>query len=368
MGDDFKNIISNFRIYGDFLGARHYGSGHINTTFKITMNQAGTEVAYILQRINTNIFKDPIGLLNNIELVTNHQKKYYSESSESSRNSLTLLKTWENQSYFLDDKGIYWRVYLFISDAVTHQKMKNAKIAFQTGNSFGLFQKSIMDLEPKNLSVTIPNFHNTIKRFDFFEQSVNENKSGRIKDISEEIDFLVHRKNKASLLLDMLKNKEIPERIVHNDTKLNNIMFDKHTDKPVCVIDLDTVMPGVLAYDFGDMVRIGASSAIEDETNLEKVYINYDYFEALLDGYISATKDYITNNEIVSLLYGCYVILYEMALRFLSDHINGDIYFSIHRENHNLDRTRNQIHLLKSLENNWDKMATKVNTYLKREV
>ncbi len=354
---DIKEIMSHFRVYGDYVKSDGLGNGHINTTFKVLLNQGGTIVPYALQKINTSIFKNPCKLTDNIVEITNYQKEYYKKFRDVTRRCLTPIQTFEGKYYFVDTKGQYWRVFFCIESAVSYDIVRDAKAAYDTARAFGEFQKSLFGLKSASLAETIPDFHNTPKRLEALEKAVKLDTASRCKEVEREIDFIFERSSKSASLIEMNKKGIIPERIVHNDTKLNNILFDIQTDEPVCVLDLDLVMPGFSAYDFGDMVRTMTTSVAEDEVDCSKVKMDFNTFEAIAEGFLSSARGFLTNGEIESLPYGGYVITLEQSIRFLSDYLNGDTYYKIHRPKHNLDRARTQLALIASIEHQWDKMC-----------
>ncbi|MCP4179930.1 MAG: aminoglycoside phosphotransferase family protein [bacterium] len=353
----FKKIMSKFNIYGDYVKTDPFGKGHINYTYKVLYNQSGSIVPYILQKINTDIFPDPHAVTENIKLVTDHQKKYYKDHHDSSRRHLTPVKSKAHKYLFEEDNGDCWRVFFCIESAVTYEIMRDREAAYKAAKAFGEFQKTLLDLPGEELKVVIPDFHNTPKRFEALDKAIENDVADRVKDVQDEINFVMDRRKDAGVLVDMYEKGKIPERIVHNDTKLNNIMFDIHSDEPICVIDLDIVMPGFMAYDFGDMVRTATSPAEEDEKDISKVTMQFPIFKSLVKGFLETLGDSMSHDEKKSLVYGAYIIALEMIVRFLSDHINNDIYFRVHREGHNLDRARTQIALLKSIEQQWEKMC-----------
>lgn len=347
---NLKEVSANFNIAGDFISAAPYGSGHINDTFATIFSQGGREVRYIMQRINHNIFKNPPALMDNIDRVTSHLHGKLSSSGEASRRALSLIKGRNGLSYYLDKEGNHWRTYIFVENAKTYDIIETPEQAFQAAKAFGEFQKHLVDLPGKRLSETIPDFHNTPKRFEAFEKALASDSFNRAKSARAEIEFAISRKNVGTLLLNLSKEGKIPERITHNDTKLNNVLLDDKTGEAVCVIDLDTVMPGLALYDFGDLVRTSTSPAAEDEKDLGKVKIQMHMYRALVEGYLSTAKDFLTKTEIANLAFSGKLITLEIGLRFLTDYLSGDTYFKVHREGHNLDRCRTQFKLVSLIE------------------
>ena len=348
---DLNNVFNNFQIYGDFVSAVPYGSGHINDTFLLKVKQGGHLVKYIVQRLNNVAFPDPLGLMDNIQRITDHLQKKLKAAGDpdASRKSMSVLLTNDGKNCFVEN-GNYWRCYLFVENAVGHDIILNTAQAFEAAKAFGDFQKLLVDLPGERLVETIPNFHNTPKRFERFEQVLAEDKLGLAKNVQAEVDFILSRKDVAYKLLDLNAQGLIPERITHNDTKLNNVLLDKDTEKATCVIDLDTSMPGLALYDFGDMIRTSTSPAAEDEKDLSKVQVQMDMFEALVQGYLSTAAEFLTPTEKDNLAFSGILLTLECSIRFLTDYLEGDVYFRVHHDGHNLDRCRTQHALILRLE------------------
>ncbi len=344
MKHDVRLVASRFQIHGAFQEAAPYGSGHINDTYCAVFDQAGTLVRYILQRINHNVFKNPVALMENIQRVT--ERLAGKGGRDSSRRVLTLLPTRTGDCCHRDEQGNYWRTYLFIEKARTYDAAESAKQAFQAAQAFGRFQKLLSDLPAPRLHDTIPDFHHTPKRFAALEKAIAEDIVNRAKLAKPDIEFALRRKEMCGVLLDA----NLPERVTHNDTKFNNVMLDDTTGEGICVIDLDTVMPGLALYDFGDMVRTTTSPTKEDERDLSKVQMQFPMFEALARGYLSAAGEFLTPAEKRFLPFAGKLITFEIGIRFLTDFLAGDTYFKVHREGHNLDRWRTQLKLVESIE------------------
>lgn len=357
---DLKSVTEKFAIYGDFVSGAPYGSGHINDTYRVVINQGGTEVHYIYQRINHLIFKNPPALMDNIERVTEHIYKNLADTPNKTRETLFLIKTHDGKSYCTDCDGNYWRVYIFIENATTYDIVETTEQAFKVAQAFGQFQNKLVDLPGGRLNETILDFHNTPKRLELLETAIATDVMDRVKEVKQEIDFVLQRKPETSRLIDLSRTGQIAERITHNDTKLNNVMIDDDSGEGICVIDLDTVMPGLVHYDFGDMVRTTTSPAAEDEQDLSKVIMRFDMFEALLRGYLSTAK-FLTPTELEYLPFSGKLITLEIGIRFLTDYLQGDIYFKTHRDGHNLDRCRTQFKLVESIEAQMDKMVQLLN-------
>lgn len=348
---EIRKLCSAFQIPGDFVTAEPYGSGHINDTFAVAFDQAGSRIRYILQRINTSIFRDPVQLMENIRRVTEH----LSSKAGDSRSTLTLVSALDGKTWFCDADGSYWRVYLFIEHAKSYDVLRTGEQAYEAARAFGRFQADLVDL-PGRLVETIPDFHNTPKRITDLEEAVRADVCGRVKTAEPEIEFVLSRKGEAETLIRLNREGAIPERITHNDTKLNNVLIDSVTGLGKCVIDLDTVMPGLVHYDFGDMVRTGTSPAAEDERDLSKVTMRFPMFEALLRGYCSSAGAFLNPVEFEYLPFSGKLITLEIGTRFLTDYLSGDTYFKTHRAGHNLDRARTQIALVESIEQQMDRM------------
>ncbi len=350
-----RHIASLFALYGDFVSCEPYGSGHINDTFKLVMLQAGRAVDYILQRVNTRVFTRPVELMENIARVTRHQRIKLAGDPDASRKALTLVPTADGKAFALDGADV-WRCYLFIENAQTYDVLKNTSLAYAAAFAFGDFQKSLADLPAPRLHEVIPGFHDTPKRIARLEEMAKLDPMGRLASARAEFDAIMARGDEYGRLIRLGREGAIPERITHNDTKLNNVMLDDATGGAVCVIDLDTVMPGFVHYDFGDMVRTGTSPASEDERDLSKVTMRFDMFEALLRGYLAGSAGMLNAAERENLPFSGKLITLEIGARFLTDYLEGDVYFKIHREGHNLDRCRTQIALARSIEAQYDNM------------
>ncbi len=329
-----------------------YGNGHINDTYI-----AGCDPKYILQRINSNVFKNPPEVMENIAKVCDHlRRKIIAEGGNADRETLTLVKTVDGQNYYKADDDNYFRVYRFIENARSVDIPESPEQYESAAKAFGKFQRLLSDFPANELHETIRDFHNTPKRFEALEAAVREDKCGRAAEVSDEIEFAFKRKNICPLIVDGLADGSIPLRVTHNDTKLNNVMIDNTTNRGLCVIDLDTVMPGSLLYDFGDALRGGAGTAAEDETDLSKVGIDMKLFEAFTRGFCSELADSFTEREIELLATSAIILTYECGIRFLADYLMGDTYFKIHRPKHNLDRARSQFKMVADMESKLDSM------------
>jgi hypothetical protein len=343
----------HFGLGGEFIEGGPYGSGHINDTFAVVYDQAGTRIRYIHQRLNSNVFKNPRAVMENVAVVCRHTAAKLAQSAppgDVSRRSLTLLPTREGDPAWSDDAEDYWRTYYFIEKAATHDLITNATQAFEAARAFGAFQAMLSDLPSEKLHEIIPDFHHTRKRLDVLRQAVKADSHGRAAQVQEEIDFALSRESLANSLLDLAEKGAMPVRITHNDTKLNNVMLDDQSGEGICVIDLDTVMPGLSLYDFGDMVRTATSPAAEDERDLSQVRARPEMFEALARGFLSTAGSFLNEAERSNMITAGKLMTYECGIRFLTDFLSGDTYFKIKREGHNLDRCRTQFQLVRSLD------------------
>jgi Ser/Thr protein kinase RdoA (MazF antagonist) len=365
MKPDFTKIANHFRFDGQFAGVSSYGDGHINDTYAARFrNPGGSLHRYLLQRINTNVFKNPIELMQNIERVTEHlQRKIVAAGGDPTRETLTLIPTTEGGFLYQTVEGDYWRAFLFIEDARTFNNPVNSKHIYSAARTLGIFQKNLADFPAEALHETVPNFHHTQKRFETFIKAVELDSHNRASQVKDEIHFVQSRSDETSILTDLLARGELPLRITHNDTKLNNVLIDDKSGEGICLIDLDTVMPGLSLYDFGEAVRAGAALAAEDETELSKAGFSLEIFEQLARGYLEAAQDFLTPAEIEYLPFAAQLMTFEDGMRFLTDYLSGDVYFKIQREHHNLDRCRTQFRMVLALETRYDEMKTIIRKY-----
>ncbi len=339
----------------------NYGNGHINDTY------LSTDSDYILQRINTNIFTNPENLMENIENVTAFLKDKIKENGgDAERETLTVIKTIDGKNFYECEDGCF-RLYKFVSDTITIEKAESALDLYRAGKGFGKFQAMLDDFDATKLHETIVDFHNTPKRVEALKQAIKDNKANRVDLVKDEIDFVLSREEMAKKVAGEIASGLIPLRVTHNDTKINNILFDAKTREAACVIDLDTVMPGSALYDFGDALRVGASNAAEDETNLDLVSFNEEYFAYFAKGFLEETASLLTQREIELLAFSAKLLTFECGVRFLTDYLNGDTYFKIHREHHNLDRARNQFKLVWDIEQK-EEMLNKIVEDIKKEL
>lgn len=343
-----------------------FGNGHINDTYRITCRQEdGTVRRYILQRMNGDIFKNTKGLMENVVNVTAFlKKKIEAAGGDPMRETLTVIPTKDGENYLVNEDGSSYRMYVFIEDASCLEAVRNAEDFYNSAVSFGNFQRLLADYPAATLCETIPNFHNTVSRLADFKKAAAEDVCGRRKNVEPEIRFVLEREADCHVICDALAKGEIPLRVTHNDTKLNNIMMDNKTGKGICVIDLDTVMPGSALYDYGDSIRFGASTGAEDEQNLDLISCDLELFEVYTKGFIEGCGGSLTEKEIRLLPMGAKLMTLECGMRFLADYLQNDVYFKIHRENHNLDRARTQFKLVADMEAKWEQMTAIVEKYL----
>jgi hypothetical protein len=340
-------VAKAFKAGGEFESAVRYGSGHIHDTYSVRYSEnEGPGAHIILQRINTNIFKNPVAVMENIQRVTTHVGSRLKDAPDADRRVLQVVPTCEEKAWHIDHQERYWRAYRFIEGANTIDEVSSERQAFEAAKAFGGFQRMLADLPGERLAESIPHFHDTPKRFTDFEFAVDADVAGRAKQVRDEIAFAMERRFIAGALVEAA----LPERVTHNDTKLNNVMLDEGTGEGICVIDLDTVMPGLAAYDFGDMVRTMTCPTAEDEQDLSRVEMRFSFFEAVLRGYLAGAGEFLIPSERESLIAGAKVIVFEQGIRFLADYLAGDTYYKVSRAGQNLDRCRTQFRLLESIE------------------
>ncbi len=350
-----EQVLDLFRLNGRPVSCDPYGEGHINLTF-LAVTDTGKR--YILQRLSRAAFHDIPGLMGNVAAVT----EFLAARSPDPRSSLHLIPTLDGRSFCRDSEGEFWRVYDFVEDSLCLQTPETPEDFYQSAVAFGQFQCRLRDFPAETLCETIPNFHNTPDRYRKFHLAVDADASGRLSSVLPEIRFLLEREEKAGTLQRLREGGELPVRVTHNDTKLNNVMLDAVTRKALCVIDLDTVMPGLVAYDFGDSIRFGASTASEDEKDLSRVEMSLDLYETYARGFIPACGG-LTAAELESLPLGAWTMTLENGLRFLTDYLEGDHYYHITRPEHNLDRCRTQLKLVSDMEQKWDPMTAIIRSF-----
>lgn len=356
--ETIENAIAAFQTEGSPRDVRPHGNGHINDTFLVVCEDAGKEKQYILQRMNRSIFQNPPALMENIANVTAYlQKKIAGRGGDPDRETLSVVKTKTGENYFEDSLHNFWRIFPFIDNTFCLEQVENAQDFYDCALAFGNFQRQLADYPAETLHETIPRFHYTPSRFLDFKKAVADDPLGRAISVQPEIDFALAREADTHALTDLLEKGELPLRVTHNDTKLNNILFDSDTRKALCIIDLDTVMPGLSLYDFGDSIRTGANTGAEDETDLSKIGLDLSLFETFTEGFLAGCAGSLTPMEIKMLPMGAKLMTYECGIRFLADYLAGDVYFKIHRENHNLDRARTQFKLVADMEKKWMEMT-----------
>lgn len=362
--DNIFEVLNNFNFSGSYESHIPYGSGHINSTFLVTYKDNGEEKKYIVQRINKNVFSDVDRLMDNIFGVTSYlREKIKASGGDENRETLNFIKTVDGKKYYTAKDGKLYRAYVFVSDSVGYNSADSAELFRQSGIAFGRFQKLLADFPAETLYETLPEFHNTKHRYETeFLPAVEKNAKGRKNTCEEQIKFVNDRSAYCSRFTDMISEGRLPLRVTHNDTKLNNVLFDKNTNKAICVIDLDTVMPGLALYDFGDSIRFGANTAAEDEADLSKVGINLEYFKAYAEGFLSQAGQSLDQAEKDNLAFSALLMTFECAMRFLTDYLNGDTYFKTAYPEHNLVRAKNQLALVADMEKHMDEMKAIINS------
>ncbi len=354
---DIRAISTLFDMRADFLHAHPYGSGHINDTYCATFDQAGLRVRYVVQRINHHVFKEPLKLMENIDRVTRHALAALKAegNSESYRRTLTCIPSVEGKPCAIDAEGNFWRVYPFIEGARGYDQIETDEQAWQAARAFGEFQKLAATLGGERLHETIPDFHHTPRRLEALEAAIARDSAGRVAEVEAEIEFARSHAADCGRVVGLIAEGVIPERVVHNDTKLNNVLLDEVTAEGVCIIDLDTTMPGSVLYDFGDMVRTATPTSFEDDPDPTGAGVRLDRFEALVRGYLSSAT-FLNQAERDNLAFSGKLITVELGIRFLTDYLDGDVYFKIKRQGHNLDRCRSQFAFVRALERNMEAM------------
>jgi len=364
MSDDLAAVPLHFQIDGRLRDVRPYGTGHINRTYCSTFETPAGRRRFVHQQINTRIFRQPDKLMENIRRVTEHlQAKVRAEGGDPAREALTLVPARDGGVVWRDPAGEVWRTYRFIEGARTYDVVEQEDHVRAAGAAFARFQRRLADLPGPRLHETIAHFGDTRARFEQFEAALAADAAGRAAEARADVDFALARRHTAPVLMELLESGRVPERITHYDTKFNNVMIDDATGEGVCVIDLDTVMPGVILYDFGDAVRQTANPAAEDEGDLAKVRLNLGRFELLTRGYLGGAREFLTDVEVDHLAFAARLITFTIGLRFLTDHLSGDVYFRVHRAGHNLDRCRTQFHLVRQMEERADEIDAIINRY-----
>ncbi|NMA42720.1 MAG: aminoglycoside phosphotransferase family protein [Oligosphaeraceae bacterium] len=368
MKHDLSKIAPAFQFNGEFVSAEPWGSGHINDTYRLKIDENGQIVHYIAQRINDKVFPDVPKMMENIERVTEHLRKKLEEipGSDPKRETLNVIRTVDDMPYHVDEDGNYWRAYIFVERAETIDFVSSPQQAYEAAKAFGRFQCLLRDLPGGPLHEVIPDFHHTPKRFEKFLQVLENAAPEKIEAAKTEIAFAKDRKDEIGLVVDKLASGELPLRVTHNDTKINNVMLSNCCGSGVCVIDLDTIMPGSVLYDFGDEVRTSTVNAAEDERDLSKVKFSLEYFNELVRGYLESAAEFLVPAEVELLAYSGRLITFEIGLRFLTDFLEGDVYFKVHREGHNLDRCRTQFEMVRQMEAQKEQMEAIVAEHYKQ--
>ncbi|MBK5201756.1 MAG: phosphotransferase [Spirochaetaceae bacterium] len=358
---DTEELISKFQIKGELIKIKQNNEGHINTTFMSTFNDDGIIKKYTHQKINKFAFKKPDHVMENITNITNHIQSKIKDMKDKEKRCLEVVFTKDNKPYFIDKNGDYFRTYKFIDNVRTYQKIDNCNTAFHLGEAISTFQNQLSDFDCSSLYDTIPNFHDMRMRYKSFKDAIIEDKFNRVKLVKNEIDYLLANEERGYIIIDEFKNNKLPLRVIHNDTKINNVLFNCDGSEALSVIDLDTVMAGTILFDTGDMIRTATSTIEEDDINFQNMSLNLDYFKSLLEGYLSIASEYLTKREKELIVESGRNITQIMAVRFLTDYISGDVYYSISKENHNVDRCRTQIAFMKD----FDKKSDALNQIIK---
>lgn len=344
-----REIAARFAVNGRVAYCERYGCGHINETYLVETDGGAR---YILQKINDTVFQNVPALMENVSAVT----RYLRARTDDPRRAMHLVQTTEGADYLRDEAGGWWRMYDFIENSICLQAAETDEDFYQSAVAFGEFQRELSEFPAHTLHETIAKFHDTRNRYVQFREALNADSLGRAASVQTEIEFALAREKNAGELMRLLEAGELPLRVTHNDTKLNNVLLDRETRKPLCVIDLDTVMPGLAAFDFGDSIRFGASTAAEDETDLGKVEMSLELFETYARGFLEACGSALSPLEKATLPLGAKLMTLECGVRFLTDYLSGDTYFRIHRPNHNIDRCRTQFKLVSDMEKKQNEM------------
>lgn len=355
---DTASLLEKFSIPGTLVATKANHQGHINSTYVCTFNDQGTQTKYTLQRINSVVFPHPEEVMENIMLVTNHIKSKIAGLPDKDQRCLTVISAKDGKPYVIDDEGGYWRAYRYIEHVATYDTISDASKAYQLGEAIGRFQNQLSDFDSQKLHVTIPNFHNMGWRYTQLTEAATKDCKNRLSSVQLEYNFLMENRTRGLSLWEGMESGRFPTRVTHNDTKMNNVLFSEDGTEALCVIDLDTVMPGTILFDTGDMIRTATNTACEDEKDLSKVHCNVELFASLLKGYRSQADRFLTKEESSMLVESGRVTTQIMAVRFLSDYLSGDVYYHIDRPEHNLDRARTQIALMRSMDSEWERLKS----------
>ena len=354
LNDILQQVCRHFKIEDTFLGYETVQMGNVNRTYKVNfLLKDGNPKSFLVQNVNTYAFRDPVGLMENIDKVTEHIR-----AKSPGKTALHFHHTYDRKTYLIDGED-FWRMTNYI-DSVTYNSVKNPEVLRNAGKAFGEFQMQLADFDILQLHETIPGFHNTRQRYENFKKAVREDRAGRAVEVREEIDYLLSVEDLACTLTDLQRSGALPLRVTHNDTKINNVLFSPEAHEAMIVIDLDTVMPGLIGHDFGDAIRFAANYVEEDCREYDKVGVNMGVFQAFAEGFLSMTASTMTQKEVETLALSCFVLTAELATRFLADYLDGDLYFKTNAPDHNLVRTRCQIALAKDMLRKMDQMETVV--------
>lgn len=349
-----RSVISHFDIPGTMVGLKVNTQGHINSTFISKFEYEGKVSKYTHQKINKNVFKHPDQVMSNIVKVTSHIQEKIKDLPDSDKRCLRVIETKDGQSFYLDEDGEYWRTYSFIDDVNSYDSFSSMESVTNLGKAIGIFQKQLSDFDGSNLYDTIPHFHDMNMRFRQLENAIKSDPLDRVKDVQYELDFLFSNRERGEKIWNDFSSGVLPNRVTHNDTKMNNVLFDKDTDEALCVIDLDTIMPGTVLFDTGDMIRTACNTGLEDDQDLDNVSFDKDIYNALISGYLSEAESFLTEAERNGIKESGRTITQIIAVRFITDYINGDKYFHVDYPEHNLVRARTQIKLMMSMDEQWE--------------
>ena len=354
---DIKKITSEFCLPGEYVDCEPIKNGHINDTFKVRIKSQEGEKQFLIQRINTDVFKDPDALMENIIGVTDHIRRFITKNGgDPERETLKVYPTGEGKNYYRDENGSCWRCYNYVAGTSSRNVIDDPAVFYNAAKAFGRFRQMLADYPIESLNETIPDFHDTVKRVEALERAIAQDAVGRAAQVTEEIAFARKHSPEAGRLLDLLEKGELSLSVTHNDTKLNNVLFDETTNQGICVVDLDTVMPGLSLYDFGDAIRFGANTASEGERDLTKVSFDLELYKVYVQGYIEASGSAISECEVNNLAFASKLMTYECGIRFLTDYLNGDVYFNISKPDDNIARCRTQFALIDDMESKWEQM------------
>ncbi len=348
-----EQIIGAFSIQGNLVSIKANNQGHINSTFISAFEENGKKKKYTHQRINSTVFPHPDEVMSNIVSVTEHIRKKTENLPEAERRVLRVIKAKDGKPFTIDGNGMYWRTYLFVDGVDTYDRVPNADISYSLGKGIGNFQSQLSDFDSTTLFTVIPHFHDMGMRFSQLRNAMKINHENRMSLVQKELEFLFDNEERGKRIWDSFENGTLPMRVTHNDTKINNVLFSKETGEALCVIDLDTIMPGTILFDTGDMIRTACSTADEDEKETEKMEFSIPFYKALYEGYMESAGSFLTEKEKEGIKESGRTITQIMAVRFLTDYLQGDTYYKIAYPDHNLVRARTQIALMQSMDRQW---------------